>query len=105
MRLVEHPVVHLGLGTNLLEAQIERTFLVEDLRVQVVQHRVQLVEVVLEGGAGEEQHVLCVDLAHRLGDERVLVHDLVPFVQDHRSPHDLGAGGRGAVGQGGRVRS
>ena len=86
--LLERLGVH-ELGPVAVVVGIDRVHRVEDVGEEEVQQRPELVEVVLERRARQQQRVLEVEAAHGLADVARLVFDDVALVQDHVAPPHL----------------
>lgn len=72
-----------------LEPVVEEFGLAEYFGEEEVEQAPELVQVVLEGGASQQQFALGVEFADDLGELTVLVLDLVGFVNDDVVPLDL----------------
>lgn len=81
---------HLGLlllaSITQAEPLLELLCAAEHLRQQEVEQGPQLVQVVLQGGTGDEQAIVGAEHAHHAGKHGVLVLDAVSLVNDDVAP-------------------
>ena len=72
-----------------IEPGLENLMVVEDLRLEEVEQRPELVEVVLERCAGEQQPVVRAEVGEDGGEAAFLVLDPVALVHHHVAPGDF----------------